>query len=277
MHKTKILGGSIAVLLVAGGAYFLLRKPATVNEPIIPVSDTVDSASATTKTESVTVSTKPVTSSGSGGLKGAGVTPDPLAEPVFDKPVKILTILTPAVEADARENIAKLVSFLQKDSSDHASWIALGIYRKILGDYKEAETLWLYVTHRWPTDFIAYNNLGNLYLENLKDSPKAEQYFLKTAELKPLFTQTYLNLYNLYRYAYKGKEAEAPKALLAGLAKNPKDSNLMVALARHYVDMGDTVSAKTYYTMAIQRAEADKKTTQAESLRKEAGESHISL
>lgn len=178
---------------------------------------------------------------------------------------------------DAVKNIGGLVSILKKNPEDYSAWVSLGIYRKTLGDYEGAEEVWKYVTVQWPTDFVAYNNLGNLYHEQLRDFPKAETYFRKTADLKPDFVQSYVNLYNLYRYSYKEKEKEAPEALALGLKRNPAEVNLMIVLARYYAEMKDLVQAASYYAQAVSAAEKDNKSELVANLKKEALEAGVTL
>lgn len=199
------------------------------------------------------------------------------AAPNLARPVSAMIPLSSSVEEDAKKNIALLADALRKNPDDYTAWLGLGLFRKVLGDYNGAEEIWLYVTLRWATDFVAYNNLGNLYHAELRDFPKADEYFLKAASLRPDFIQTYFNLYDLYRYSYKGQETRAPGALLQGLEKNPANLNLMLALARYYVEMGNKDSASKYYKMAIQSAETESKTALFESLRKEAEEAEIEI
>jgi tetratricopeptide (TPR) repeat protein len=180
-------------------------------------------------------------------------------------------------KGDALKHIADLISILRKDSGDHSAWIMLGVYRKEIGDYVGAEEVWKYATLRWPADFIAYNNLGNLYHEQLRNFPKAEEYFLKTINLRPDFVQSYVNLYNLYRYSYTEKVSEAPKALERGLSKIPASIDLMIMLARYYTDKEDAINAAIYYRKAIDTAEESGSLQTVENLKKEAADAGLDL
>ncbi len=100
------------------------------------------------------------------------------------------------------------------------------------GDYKRAEEVLLRITEEWKTDFVAFNNLGDLYQNYLKDYPKAEQAHRKVIELKPDFIQAYINLYDLYRLFYTEKKDQAVAILREGIMKNPQDTQLRVLLER---------------------------------------------
>ena len=203
--------------------------------------------------------------------------PGAFPAPDLARPVKAFLPLAPSAEEDFKKRLALLIAALRRNPDDYSAWLGVGLYRKALGDYAGAAEVWEYVALRWPTDYVAYNNLGDLYHLYLKDYPKAEQYFLKTAELQPSFVQTYFNLYELYRYSYKGKENEAPRAFLLGLEKNPLELNLLIGLARHYADFKDRESGTLYYKTVIQRAETLGNAQKAASLRAEAEESGIEL
>ncbi len=200
-----------------------------------------------------------------------------LQVPNLDRPIIPLIPLSSLSEDEAKRNISSLKERLRQDQDDYASWIGLGIYRKTLGDYRGAEEVWKYVTVRWPTDYVAFNNLGNLYHEQLRDFQKAEENYRKAADLQPLFVQTYSNLHNLYRYSFVEKKDKAAEPLLLGLERNPTSINLMISLGRYYIDISDMVSATKYYKMAVQRAEIEKKSEMVVSLSKEARENGIEI
>lgn len=100
------------------------------------------------------------------------------------------------------------------------------------GDYRRAEEILLRITGEWKTDFVAFNNLGDLYQNYLKDYPKAETAHKKVIALNPAFIQAYINLYDLYRLYYTEKKDQAVVILREGLKNNPKDTQLRVLLER---------------------------------------------
>lgn len=193
--------------------------------------------------------------------------------PDLDRKVEVLVQLHPFVEAEALKGLASTTEALRENPDDHLLWVTLGVFRKTLGDYQEAKDIWLYVAKRWPLNYVAYNNLGNLYHIELKDFAASEKAYQMAATVQPRFVQTYINLYELYRYSYPGKKALAPDPLKVGLSRNPNDLNLNLTLARYYVEMGDLAAAKPYFEKSIAVGGVAK----AASLRAEAKEAGIEL
>ncbi len=138
---------------------------------------------------------------------------------------------------------------------DPAAGLQSGILKKNAGDYAGAKEAWEYVIKIRPEDYVAYNNLGDLYHHYLKDYPKAEFYYKKVVELKPDYLQTYTNLHDLYRIFYPpDRRAGAEKAkaiLLEGIQKNSNDYYLRIVLASYYKDQGDKINARKYYEEAL--------------------------
>lgn len=266
----------IIVLILIGLAvgavdYYRIGKQANQHSETISLVSTATSAPQLASAGNTRASTTPKI------LKTEHTSPSTFIAPDLNRPVVARITLSSSVEEDARKNIALLTAALRKTPDEYTAWVALGMYRKTLGDYEGAKEVWEYVIKRWPTDYIAYNNLGNLFRDELRDYPHAEAMYLKTVVLRPDFIQTYSNLYEMYRYLYKEKEAHASEALLLGLKKNPADMNLMLTLARYYAETQQKASAATYYKMAIQRAETGNKPALADSLRKEALASGIAI
>jgi len=178
---------------------------------------------------------------------------------------------TPAsVAENSLREVARLKTLLKEKPESIGDWQVLGIYLKAVGDYRGAEEVWVFVTRKWPSDVVAYNNLGELYKENLKDYPKAEVFY-KTAVAKRVdYIQGYVSLSDLYRHFMKEKSAEAPRILMQGLASNPESIELMVRLAKYYGDSGlDTAKAKGYYEQAIAAAEKAGESAFASRIRQE--------
>lgn len=140
---------------------------------------------------------------------------------------------------------------LKQPSDNPTDWLQAGIVKKNAGDYAGAKEAWESVVQMRPGDWIAYNNLGDLYHHYLKDYPKAEFYFKKVVELKPDYLQTYTNLHDLYRIFYKAKTDLADDILLEGIKNNPQDYYLRVVLASYYKDQGDKINARKYYEEAL--------------------------
>jgi hypothetical protein len=66
-------------------------------------------------------------------------------------------------------------------------WLQLGVVYKIAGDYQGAITAWTYVAHSAssPSDYVAYGDLGDLYLNFTHEYAKAEASYKTALVLKP--------------------------------------------------------------------------------------------
>ncbi len=169
--------------------------------------------------------------------------------PDFSK-IAISSSIAPAdrnkLIAEIRDTITAI-----KQSPDYVQeWLQLGILRKAAGDYEGAAEIWKYVTLIRPDDYIAFNNLGDLYKYYLKNYSQAEKYWLRSVALKTDFVQGYQELSDLYRYNLK-KPDSAVSILIEGINKNPKITDLPMYLATYYQDMGDKINAKKYFEKVL--------------------------
>ncbi len=137
--------------------------------------------------------------------------------------------LSPEVQKILRNKEAEVIAQLKATPNRSDLWLDLGIYRKIAMDYKGAEEVWSYiaVAGSVETNYIAYGNLGDLYMNFLKNYPKAESSYKSAIALKPDVIDYYRNLYTLYRYAYKTDTTSASDILTQGLKANPSNPDLL--------------------------------------------------
>lgn len=160
------------ILLAAAGIYsYVIRAPGT--------------SSSTATTTSQTLSDGTVVS---GLPEGATVTeetsaPQPIA-PNYRAPVVYGADVTADVKAVIESRVAADIALLSKNSQNFSAWMDLGVLHKIGGDYRGAEAIWLYATKQWPTSYVAFHNLGDLYQNFLKDSVKAKFYSDQAAKLQ---------------------------------------------------------------------------------------------
>jgi len=165
IQRNLAVGIGIAALLGAGVYYYATRSP-------------LPAPGGQTATSTPTI----------GGIGATGdytveeveiETPPPTIRPV---------IISADLSAEARAAIVahfeENKKLLAKDPYNFNAWLDLAILYKIGGDYRGAEAIWLYATKAWPTSPIAYNNLGDLYQNFLKDPLKAKFYYDQAAKLK---------------------------------------------------------------------------------------------
>jgi tetratricopeptide (TPR) repeat protein len=125
-----------------------------------------------------------------------------------------------------------MVAQLKQDPSQLKLWLTLGSYRKMAGDYEGARDAWEYVAAAAPSSFVAFNNLGDLYMNFLKNYPKAELNYRKVIAVRPDYIDTYRNLYTLYHYLYKTNTTAAADILKEGLKNNPNNPDLLAIQAQ---------------------------------------------
>ena len=77
-----------------------------------------------------------------------------------------------------------------------------------------------------PKSIPALNNLANIY-KDIGDFSEAEELYLKITEVDASNIEAWRDLHDLYRYLYKSKEDQADDILLFGLEKNPDDPQIL--------------------------------------------------
>jgi tetratricopeptide (TPR) repeat protein len=149
---------------------------------------------------------------------------------IIARPILVKNELSGSAKESAIAKLKEISELIKQDYNTIYPWFDLGAYRKLIGDYDGAIEAWTFVITVWPKDFVAYHNLGDLYGFTLKNYPKSEEYFLKSIEVNPSNISGYLQLADLYEYAYVEKADQAEAILLKGLENNPGEANLTAAL-----------------------------------------------
>lgn len=137
------------------------------------------------------------------------------------------------VQAQLRANIVEIVSRLTKNPKDLGLWLDLGNNRRIAKDYTGALEAWGYVAQVAPDNYVAFNNLGDLYMSVLKNYPKAEENYKRAIALRPDVSDLYRSLYTLYLYYYKTDTSAARDILTLGIKNNPSDQGLKALLEEY--------------------------------------------
>ena len=257
------------VVLVAIAAISLLFWQRVYKSVATPQSSTSTSTATTTIYVS---STTAIVSGPSGSYT---ITQVPIADTTSIPNYKATFVCLKGISADTcaglRVKYASIVATLDKKQKDFASWINLGLIRKEAGDNLGAITAWTYVTKIYPTSPVAFKNLGDVYMNFIKDYPKAESNWLAAIKIDPIDPAIYSNLFGLYTMTSYTPTAAAPANILKrGIAANPKSVDLMVTLARYYQKQGDRADAKVQYSAAIASARAQGWTTIATQIQQEA-------
>lgn len=228
MTDKKYIFYIIVVVVLVGGVFFYRQAHAPATS-----SDINTATSTVGTTTSVTSNGLTLDTTGKGH-----VTIEPVSVgsiklpplPALDTPLVFPKNMAQDARTAYTQRITQASAALKKNPKDAEAALELGLYRKVIEDYKGAEAAWIYVTLIAPTDYTAYQNLGDLYGFYLKDYPKSEKNFLKAISLKPNDIPGYASLSSLYKNSYTEKSSQAEQILLDGLKKNPGNKDLQALL-----------------------------------------------
>lgn len=164
MQTKHYVAAALAAGIIIGGALWFIFAPRAAQAPASP------SASTTSTTQSgVTIQT---TGSSTITVTEQSTAPKPpaLRQPQYSA----------STSADVKATLAGqydlLASQLRAAPTRVDLWLQLGVLYKIAGDYAGAEAAWTYVAHFGPAsiNFVAYGDLGDLYLNFLHNYAAAE-------------------------------------------------------------------------------------------------------
>ena len=228
--KTNKILGIILILLLLIGFYiaFDRNKNNQIGKTDQTIATSTDISNSSATSTGISVSDK-----GGGSHKinelpikeNTGV-PQPI--PDLNRPVTRSSgaTISPEAEIAAPGKVLAIQTALKKNPADFESWMTLGVYQKMGGDYEGAVISWQYATRLFPAAYTPFGNLADIYAYFLKDSAKAELYY-KEAISKGI-TQAYLytQLAEFYRDLLKDN-AKALVVVNQGLTQLPNDPNLI--------------------------------------------------
>ena len=160
-----------------------------------------------------------------GKIELEGIDDSPIVVPNIRHAVVFSVSVIPEAKVIMLRNISDLQQRLGKDGKDFNTWNSLAQYYQAAGDYVAAREVWEYLGRVFPTNHVAYGNLGFLYGYYLKDAPLAEKNYLKAIENAPEQVFLYFQTAEFYRDVVKSP-AKALEIAQKGLAKNPGSAEL---------------------------------------------------
>lgn len=216
------LGVAIAILLIGG--IFLINKKSG------------GAGSVSTSTPTTTASTTTIHLGNGVSVTGAAgsieaVPTSTVQPPALSTNIIIAsnTTLPPDAQTVLKSDETALISQIKKDPTRVDLWLKLGVYRKMAGDYAGAIVAWNYVAAAAPSSasYVAYGNLGDLYMNFQVNYPKAEANYKAAITIKPTVIDYYKDLYILYTSFYKTNQGQANAVVAQGLKANPGNADLL--------------------------------------------------
>lgn len=249
-NRQSIISIFIVLIVLVGGAFLFIRgtKPSAG----APGSASTTSSASTTDMN-IAGGTLGITGTGGYTVReiSAGASapqaPDYRAPLVFSSSLNLTAEQKSAIEAQATASRATLA----KDPSNYTAWLSLGRSFKAAGDYAQAAKIWNYLSLNWPTDAISLENLGDLYMNFIRDYPKADASYLGAIQRDVHQINAYRNLFSLYTNLYTTRASSGEDILKKGIQNNPDALDLYVLLARYYRDSGRTAEARAEYEIVI--------------------------
>ena len=150
----------------------------------------------------------------------------PLSGPDYMRPIAFATSVDAATHASLNERLAQTQAEITADKQNFNAWVRLGVLYKQGGDYAKAAKVWEFVSVVWPGNVVSSNNLGDLYMNFIKDYTKAEASYKKMIAIQADHIASYVNLYYLYRDLLKNP-VKAQAIVEQGLAANPNHPDLL--------------------------------------------------
>jgi hypothetical protein len=226
MTNTQKILWTIIILLVLVFIFIAVKEHGT--------TPAVTMATSTTQTSSSTATTIPGTNIQVQGNGNYTITPIPVTgqmpqgEPDLNATVHFGTdpSLSPDIRATVEQKVSAAQAILKSNPTDVNTWINLGIYQKMGGDYTATIASWTYAGKLSPTNYISFGDLGDLYAYFLHDTTTAEKYYTEAIANGPTQAYLYIQLAEIY-HDIDHNSAHALTTINQGLTKIPNDPSLL--------------------------------------------------
>jgi tetratricopeptide (TPR) repeat protein len=149
--------------------------------------------------------------------------------PDLSKPIKFYNNLGAEFERLMTDKIEASRRLLREDPTLFRSWMELASNYKNIEDFKSAEEAWYYAHLMIPDNAVALGNLANLYGYYLKDSARAEEYYMKAISVAGSMEYLFFQASDYY-IQIRADRAKALEIVEQGIAKYPDSSDLKVLL-----------------------------------------------
>ena len=223
--KKNILIFIAVIIVLLGVIYYFVREGGISNGP-------ENGLSATTPDFSLGTSTAKIDDLDIGTVDNT-VVPEDLPQPIPSVATSTINIKISMATKDEVIYVGHLTNYLsklQENPGDLNSWLYLGMYREIVGDYDGAIIAWKYAHRLAPSSYMPLTNLGNLYTLRVKNLALAEQYFNDALKVNPLDVYPYIQIAGFFEKDMNNK-TRAIEVVRLGLKNIPGDEDLNTLLA----------------------------------------------
>ncbi len=215
--KNKVILIAVVIIFAGGVGYYIWSD---LNNVELPMSNNCQQGSCSENSENI-------------NSPAPSVSAEPVLMPDLNRKINIAPDISEEVKSIALSKISEIAEILKETPEQADSWLALGVYYKMLGDYESARDVWEYVAKIRPDGFTPFGNLADLYAYYIKDNKKAEENFLKAIENGPTMINFYRSTYEFYRFVMKN-DVKAKSILQKGIDSNPGTSQDLKYLLDNY-------------------------------------------
>jgi len=208
MNKSRIIWTSIGVVAVVAGGFLWFEKDSHSLATLGGFADIEAQGGTVELDESLSVAPVP---------------------PSLSHKVDFRAKMVPEAKVIVLKNIETLQAQLRIDANDFHTWNTLAQHYQTAEDFLAARDVWEYLVRVFPTNHIAFGNLGFLYGYYLKDLVKAEQYYLKAIANAPDQAFLYFQTAEFYRDVLKDL-VKARQIVEKGIVSNPNSAELKALL-----------------------------------------------
>ena len=153
---------------------------------------------------------------------------------IISRPILVKIPISDSSRKSALAKLDELIKLIKGKYDYVNAWYDLGAYRIVIGDYDGAIDAYKFVVLLKPGDYISYANLGDIYMNYLKNYPLAEENFLKAIKNNSAYFFGYTELATLYENNFNDGKQKAEDLFLLGIKLNAENLYLKIKFAEFY-------------------------------------------
>jgi len=146
--------------------------------------------------------------------------------------------MTEEILKDTLEELNLQYTKIQEEDHVYIRWINIGILKKRLNDFGGTEEAWQKAISYDSEQSLAFGNLADLYLFNLGQYEKSEEYYLKVLSMRQDNYTYYVGLVSLYRYNMTEKTNLIEDIMVQGAETNPTEAGTYYMYLSNYFYYG---------------------------------------